>query len=69
MLLYRKHNPPPALQTVIVASLTSFPAHDLGADTGRGHRVLPTEKSSGAIRSLQLPFATVPLLHDILAAK
>ncbi len=80
MLLYRTHNPPPALQTVIAATPTSFPAHDLGADTGPAHRVLPAEKSSWGgrgirsfhlpeILSLQLPFATAPLFHSMLAAR
>jgi hypothetical protein len=69
MLLHRTHNPPPALETVEVASLTSFPAHNLGAGTGPACRVLAAEPSGWAIRSPQLPFAIAPLVHSISAAK
>ena len=79
MLLHRTHNPPPALETVEVASLTSFPAHDLDAGTGWAYRVLAAEKSGwvgrgirtchfGEIRSPHLPFATAPLFHGFSAA-
>ena len=79
MRLYRTPNALPALSTVIVASLTSFSAHDLGADTSPASRTLQAEKSSGAgggicsfhsreIRSLPLPFAARILSHNHLAA-
>lgn len=79
MRLHRTPSTLPALLTVIVASLTSFPAHDLGADTGRAPRVLKAEKCSGAgsgirtghsreIRSLVLPFAAPLLSPNHLAA-
>lgn len=79
MRLHPTPNTLPALLTVIVASHTSFPAHDLGIDTGRAHRVLQTEKFSGAgggirifhsreIHGLLLPFAASLLSHNYLAA-
>jgi len=78
MRLHRTPNTLPALLTAIVASLTSFPAHDLGADTGPAHRVLQAEQFSGAgggirsfhsrqIRSPLLPFAASLLSHNYLA--
>ena len=69
MLLDRIHNPPPAFQPVVVATLTSFLAHDLGAGEGRAHRALPAEQSSWAIRSRHLPFATALVFPSILAAR
>ncbi len=75
MRLHRTPTTLPALVTVIVAPLTSFPAHDLDANTGRAHRVLQAEKLSGAgwgirtvhspeIRSLLLLFAVPILSHN-----
>jgi len=69
MLLHRSHNPPPTLQPVTVATLTSFPAHDLDAGKGWAHRASPAEQFGWAIRSVPLPFATAPLFHSILAAR
>ena len=79
MLLHRTDDAPPALETVEVASLTSFPAHDLGAGKGWAHRLLLAEPSGWVatgirsfhlpeIRSRHLPFATGPLFHSIPAA-
>ena len=69
MLLHPTHNPPPALQPVMVATLTSFLAHDLGASKGLAHRASPAEQSNWAIRSRQLPFATALVFPNILAAR
>jgi len=69
MPLPRTPNALPVLSTAVMPSLTSFSAHDLGGDTGRTHRVVPAEKSRGAIRSLQLLFATTPLFCSILAVR
>jgi len=74
MRLHRTPNTLPALLTVIVVSLTSFPALDLAAGSGSASRVSPAERSNGAsngsrtsrfpeVRSLHLPFA-VPLFSD-----
>ena len=71
-------NTPAALTAVIAASVTSFPAHDLGTDTRQAHRVVPAERFGGAgrdmptfqlgeLRSPLLPFAAPLLSHNHLA--
>ena len=79
MLLHRTHKTPSALNTVIVATPTSFPVHDLGADIGRARRGFWAEEpklAPGAIpgghrrgiRTPELPFAAPLLFHPSLAA-
>jgi hypothetical protein len=79
MLLHWTQNPSPALHFVLVARLTSFPAHNLAPDTGRAPPLLPAEKSSwagtalGASHSREIgapgwPFAASLPFHNCLAA-
>jgi hypothetical protein len=80
MLLHWTPDLLPALLTVILASLTSFLAHDLRRRAGQAHRVRHAGKSSRAewgsrtldcrkTCSSQLPFASAPLFHCVLAAR
>jgi hypothetical protein len=79
MRFHRTSNTLPAHLTVTLASHSSFPAHDLAAETGPAQRVLQAENFSGGgsgtrsfpsreVRGLLLPFAVPLLSHNHLAA-
>lgn len=80
MPLHRTQNAPPALQTVRVPHLTSFPAHSLADGDGVAHVGLPAEPSKLAnggistsslreIRTPELPIAAPIPLENRLAVE